>query len=177
MARLTYEDIQAMLRVNRHNLDNELEIQGEMMSRIIEEVARHNHRQLEAKDILARTEARLLVHYKDSDEKMSEKHIAAQITRDPERVKAAQDYYDAVREHKKWEGLMDGWKSRGFALTNLCDLYVAQYFNKDSHQSRRDSRERDTLEARRALREASSKETSDSTTRPTRRAVTRRDDT
>lgn len=132
----------AMLQIVKHRLDDELEIQPQVMQRIATQVVIHNSRMLQAKEDLAQLEARLLLDYKDSDEKITVQMINAKIMRSPARISAWQKYQEARATHEDWVGLLDAWKGKGFALKTLSDLYQAQYFSVDYTGSNQKTRER-----------------------------------
>lgn len=115
-----------MLRVNKHRLDDELELQAEIQDVISEFTSLLNGRQQEAKDSLSRLEARMFVDRKA--EKMSSELANAEISITPARVTAWQAYQIARREHEEWQGLLNAWVSRGYQLKVLADLFIAQYF-------------------------------------------------
>lgn len=121
-----------MLYVHRHRLDDELEIQADIMERISAQTVIQNSRALEAKDQLSRIEARLVEDAKDDDPKLSNPMAEARVRRDPERIKAWQVYQAARAEHEAWQGLLDAWKQRGYAIKTLADLYAANYYSPSS---------------------------------------------
>jgi len=129
-----------MLRVNKHRLDDELEVQSQVMDDISSRLTILNSRTLEANDALKLVEARLFRELKDDSEKLTDKAADALVKQDPERKRAWQAAQAARAEHEDWSGLYDAWKARGFALRELCGLYVAQYFTIDSFTSGRDDR-------------------------------------
>lgn len=121
-----------MLYVHRHRLDDELEIQADIMERISSQTVIQNSRQLDAKDQLSRIEARLVEDAKEDDPKLSNPMAEARVRRDPERIKAWQAYQAARAEHEAWQGLLDAWKQRGYAIKTLADLYAANYYSPSS---------------------------------------------
>jgi hypothetical protein len=129
-----------MLRINKHRLDDELEVQSQVLDDISSKLTVLNSRTLEANDQLKLVEARLFRELKDDNEKMTDKNADALVKQDPDRKRAWQAAQAARAEHEDWSGLYDAWKARGFALRELCGLYVAQYFTIDSFTGGRDDR-------------------------------------
>lgn len=138
----TLDNYRNLLRIDKHRLDDELEIQAEMQERISSEVARLNTRAQEAKDELARTEARLLEDAKDRDPKLTVSQLEASVKRHPDRTKAWAKY-QAVREtYEEWVGMLDAWKTKGFKLADLGNLFASDYFAVNSLSRDRDRKDR-----------------------------------
>lgn len=156
----TLENYRNMLRVNKHRLDDELEIQGEIMERISTQVVTHNSAAIDAKEALVKVEGRLADDFRDDDPKATVGAIDAKVKRDPERVTRWEAYQRARAMHEAWQGLLDAWRQKGFSIKTLADLYASQYFSLSSTQSDQRQRERyDQVDAgRAALRRASSSE-------------------
>lgn len=131
----TYEEFRTMLPVWKHRLDDELEMQPQIMEQISTEVTIRNSRALEAKDLLARTEARLTEDLREDDPKLTVNALAARLAREPERIRAWQDYQKARSDHEKWVGLLEAWRNKGYSIKTLADLYAAQYFSLNSTQA------------------------------------------
>jgi hypothetical protein len=129
-----------MLRINKHRLDDELELQSQILDLISSQLTVLNSRSLESADQLKLVEARLFRELKDDSEKITDKAADALVKQDPERKRAWQASQAARAEHEDWSGLYDAWKARGFALRELCGLYVAQYFSIDSYSAGRSDR-------------------------------------
>lgn len=152
----TIEQYRSMLRVNKHRMDDELEVQAEVMDRINQSLASAELEASEAKDELARLEARLAAEFKEDDTKLSLDAVAGKVRRDRSRIQAWDRLQARVADHKEWAGLHEAWKARGFAFTTLANLYVAGYFTLTSiHGDRESRREESRQQMRREIREAS----------------------
>ncbi len=151
------EQYWAMLRVNKHRLDDELEIQPEIMDQISTQVVLRNNRMIEAKDDLARIEGRLADDVREDDPKAGVAFIDSRVRREPERIEAFRRYQQARAEHEAWQGLLEAWKQKGYSIKTLSDLYNANYFSLSSTQisARRRSQDEASDDARAALRRAS----------------------
>ena len=132
----TYEQYRAMLPVNKHRLDDELEIQAQLMEQITTETVRQNARMLEAKQTLEKTSGRLLAEYKEDDPKLTAQLLDASVKRDADYIKCWQSYIACLSEHGKWQGLQDAWRQKGFSIKTLADLYGMQYFQLADHQTK-----------------------------------------
>lgn len=143
----TLKDYRSMLRINRHRLDDELEIQAEVMDRISQEVNRLNSQMLSAKEELLRVEARLMTEIaEDAPSKMTVAQMEAAVRRHKDRRDAWVQYDIARYSFDEWEALRDAWKQRGFSIKTLADLYTSHYFTISDHQVRdRSDRDHDRI--------------------------------
>jgi hypothetical protein len=131
----TLQTYRNMLRINKHRLDDELEIQAELQERISAQVARLNSQMLEAKDDLAKVEARLTEDYRE-ESKATKDTVEAKVKRHPDRQAAWEKFQMKRADHEEWAGLLEAWKVKGFSIRELCELYGSQYFALSSHQTR-----------------------------------------
>jgi hypothetical protein len=122
------DQIRNQLRINRHRLDEELELQAFVADQIANQVARLNSKQLSLADALKGVEARLLLDFRDSEEKLTVAEIDAKIRRHRDRSTAFSDFQTARYQHDEWTGLQDAWRQRSYALKDLANLYSSDYF-------------------------------------------------
>ena len=141
-----------MLRINKHRLDDELEVQPDILDRIGQRVTVMNSRALEAADELKRHEANAYFSIKDAD-KLSETAIKEKVRIAPARLQAWGRLQAARSELEEWQGLYEAWKQRGYSLKELVSLYSAQYFTASPH-SNVDRSERPAAPPRRVYTEA-----------------------
>lgn len=149
----TLSNYRTMLAVNRHRLDDELEIQADIMDRISQEVVARNTAFLAAKEQLAATEGRLTMSIKDQDAKATVAVIEAQVRADNGRTRDWRALQTAREDLESWQGLLESWRQRGFSIKTLADLYTANYFQTDS--AGRERRDAPDDQARAAMRRAS----------------------
>lgn len=123
---------QKMLAIQKHRLDDELEMQGEILHRISEQVVKAKSRALAAKDELDRIEGKIYSESKEDSPKATVPELQGLTLRDPERITVWNKYQLARHEQEDWEGLHEAWRSRGFALRALVDLRLANYYTSDS---------------------------------------------
>jgi len=148
MASQTIEKYRGMLVVNKHRLDDELEIQADIQERISAEVATLNSRMLECKDDLAKIEARLSEEFRDSDAKLTVDGIKGKVLRHAERGRAWDRHQKAREDLEVAQGILDAWIKRGFSLKTLGELYTGQYFSVRSAGAPRERPVRATSESR-----------------------------
>ncbi len=144
------------LRVNKNQLDDELEDQAEMLEQISMAVALHNTTMLEAKEGLQRIEASLADDYRDREAKMTAAAVDSAVKQHRERISALRLWMDARETLEQWQGLEKAWKDRGYAMSTLSALYSQQYFAlRSTTATQRTSRDRAYEEGRERLRDAS----------------------
>lgn len=121
-----------MLRINRHRLDDELEINAQTGEEIGRETAKRNSRQLEAKKTLDQTEARVVAELREDDAKLGVAAAEKEARRHRDVVAAWNAYAVARQEHEEWEVVYKAWIGRGHDLKALGLLFANQYFAIDS---------------------------------------------
>ena len=143
-----------MLPSSKYKLDDELEVQADLMDRISQELTRAAREEAEAKDALARLEARLASDYRSGAEKgVTVGEIAGMVLRDADRVRAFNAHQDAIAAHSEWKGLLEAWRQKGFSISKLAELYGQNYFSPVSG-GRRSTEDRPSHAARQAIRDA-----------------------
>jgi hypothetical protein len=144
------------VRINKHRLDDELEIQAQFLEDIGRQVALLDAKCAELKEELERTESRILIDLRNrAADKMAAQEISARVTTAPERIKASQLHAQAVHDLAEWKSLYEAWRGRGYALRTLADLHGQQYFSITSAGSEtRAPAERIDSSARMAMRAA-----------------------
>lgn len=150
--------IRNMLRINKHRLDDELELQAQIAEEISAQVATRNARVAAAAEKLKLREADLYLELR-SGEKLTSDELQAKVRRDRERRSLAQALDQEKYDQDVWIGLQEAWRQRSYALSTLSHLYSADYFDatktslRDSSTSRRSGY--DPSPGRQAIREAS----------------------
>lgn len=115
------------LRVNKHRLDDELEVQAETQERIADRLSEAEMTAARLKDELAKTEARLTEDYRE-EVKSTKDTVEAKVRRHKDRVDAWERHQEAVGDAAKWGHLLDAWKGRGKDIQALARLFGDQYF-------------------------------------------------
>lgn len=124
--KLTIDQIQAMLTVDKHRLDEALVVQADVMFRISDNITDYAEQVAQLSDDLKQVEAAAFLEAKDQgqSDKLAEKTAKSH----PGRVKIGDQLAAAKRQHSRWSGLHEAWKARGYAIRELAALYAAQYF-------------------------------------------------
>lgn len=130
--RITLEEIRDRLPVSRYRLDDDIEIQASVQESIGARVAELALACAELKEELAVTEARVAQGVRERHEKISVENAKHAVVRDPQRTVAVTRLQSATHELKLWEAALEAWKSRGYSLKTLADLYASQYFTLSS---------------------------------------------
>lgn len=125
-------EVRNMLRINRHRLDDELEVHAEVLDRVGQEVVRRNSRMIELKKKLEEVEARVTSDLKDADPKLTNPMAEREAKRNRDYTAAWEAYQRARHEHEEWESVQKAWYQRGFDLKALGELFGNQYFALDS---------------------------------------------
>lgn len=151
------------LKVSKHALDDLLEDHAELQDQIGQQLASANTAMLEAKDKLARVEARVTIRLREDHVKLTVAQVGEMLVRDASRLDAFDTYQKAREEHERWDALNKSWTARGKSISVLADLYGRQYFALRSTSTRSyDNRSHE--EGRARMRDAQP-------TAPTRRRV------
>lgn len=177
MAAFSVSDIERMLPINKHRLDDELEIQSEMMFRISEQLRIANSKMLDAKNQLSKFEADLrirLITGDDENKAVSDVKAQMMVAADPERDSFFRKFQEARSQHEQWLGLLSAWQSRGYSIKTLADLHLGDYYAVDSagrEEAGKTYSEHRKLLAKSRLETASQHPEPDQTKAPARRRV------
>jgi hypothetical protein len=129
---VTLNELRGMLKINKHCLDDELEVQAHVQFEISEAVAITNMEQTEAKNYLEKYDAELLLDIRKENSKRTAAEVQAEIDTDGEHLKFLRTYNQSHHEYELWFGMHEAWKQRGFALKSLADLSMSNYFAVDT---------------------------------------------
>lgn len=147
------EQYRRRLRINKHQLDDELESHAQTLEEIGELTAAAERAMTDAKRVFERTCAMHVNIVKVNDPKATEVVIKASITLDRECRRDEAMYLDAKQAHAEWDSLARAWYQRGFDLKALGELFVGQYFV--ARDAGREPTPLPSQQRRQALREAS----------------------
>lgn len=129
---LTFDDVEHKL-INKHALDEELVQQDHMFDLIATKLAYAISERDELKSRMEETYAERAKFYRECPspgERVTEGKIAEQVELDPKYKIAKKKYEDSRRDAALWTAKKDAWLQRGHALRLLCDLYIANYYEK-----------------------------------------------
>lgn len=147
--------IRNMLRINRHRVDEELELQPEIAEKIGRECARLSAKVTTLADELKRVEGRRYLELREQGEKMTEKEIDHTVRRDRDRMAAFEKHSHAVHDLAEWESLRDAWTQRSYALSKIAELWSSEFSATMSRSVVGGDREGQQASMRQMLRQAS----------------------
>jgi hypothetical protein len=130
------------LRINKHDLDTELEQQSQILFDIAEKLATSNSRRDQAKEDLTVKESELAETIQSEDPKLGVAKVNVRVNAHPSRTAAWRDYVAAKKDAELWAALHEAWKARGYALKSLCDLQLANYYTTNSHSPKTENYDR-----------------------------------
>ena len=123
------KDFKALLRIDKHSLDEELESQSEYLGEVGREAARLASVRDYAKDKLKRVEARRALEIRsEAGKRLTVDQIQAMVLVDKERRAALTAYLEADKAANEAEADREAWRSRGYALPALVTLFSAGYW-------------------------------------------------
>lgn len=124
------------LAIDRNDLDEHLIAQPQLFSDVGDKFARAVSVRDMARDDLRSVESTITLRVKREhdarNEKCTEKIIDAHVQNDVERRNAFQKLVTAQYEVERWEGLKESYRQRASMLRDLCSLYIANYYTKQS---------------------------------------------
>ncbi len=134
----TIDTYRALLRIDKHALDETLMTQPDVMERISRNIARLEQIADSAKEDTKRFESRIVNKRRTEGDSVAAAEAA--MREDHSRNVTMHAQLTAERELAEWKGLYEAWKARGYSIKDLVALYSAQYFtaNPGTNFSRRD---------------------------------------
>ncbi len=130
-----FDLIKARLEINKHDLDEENVRHPQLIFEIVKELAMSNEDRDRRKRDLERVYSKLDQGFRDVPEgqkKPAESQIKEMIIREDEYQEAQEELAAAVTISALWEGALEAARARGYALRGLGELYLAQYFARES---------------------------------------------
>jgi hypothetical protein len=143
MSEIDIDELKGYLRIDKHQLDRELEAQPELLFKISEAFVQASaHRDL-LKEQLATVDAELFDEhrrkYLKSNTKSTDAMIKTSVQADDDHEKASTAYLEAKNKADLLLALKEAFQSRGYMIRDLCSLYTANYFEADSVKSTADT--------------------------------------
>lgn len=122
------------IRIDPHGLDDALLSHSNMFYEIAQRLALTISRRDAAKDEVKVVEAEVDEIIRDShaqDEKRAtDKAVAAEVTQHKDVIAARKSYQGLEAEVGQLTALKESYLQRSYALSKLCDLYLASYYAK-----------------------------------------------
>lgn len=130
--------IEKRLPIDKHHLDEELEIQAQLQYFISSKAAELSEELSSAKESLKLVEAGLVKEFAQRDTKMTVKQLDSAVQLSEAFLVASEEVRDIQKELDKAHGLLDAWRQKGFALKALADLSMTNYYAIDSTSVRKE---------------------------------------
>jgi hypothetical protein len=149
-----YQEIRRRLDVDKHNLDEENVRQPQLILEITRELTFANDERDLRKRELERCYSKLHEFFRDTGQrKPGEDTITQMIRQKNEYQEAQEELAAAIRSVALWEGLLEAARAKGWTLRALGELYLAQYYARESQGSYEDRNKIKELNASRVREE------------------------
>ena len=130
--KLDIEELEGLLKIDRADLDSEVERQPTLYYKVAAEAARLRSEVDAAKDRLDRTSAELDLLIRENalrdDEKITEGGVRSRVTTD-KAYQAAITAFSKVKQQLDQTGaLQEAFRQRSYMLRDLVELYISGYF-------------------------------------------------
>jgi hypothetical protein len=127
------EEFRGYLAIDKHALDKELMQQSQLFFTVAEELVQATSKRDTRKEALAVVDARLDRKFRDmTSGKATETAIKSMVLLDKEHLDAMALYLELKLEADKLTALKEAFQQRNYAIRDLCQLFVSQYFAQDS---------------------------------------------
>lgn len=137
------QELEALLRIDQHALDDALLEQPETFYRVAKKLALDISRRDEAKINLAEAEATADMKFRRdaevADEKITEPQVKMHVRQEKGVKKARDNLMQLERSVSRWSALKEAFIQRSHALKHLTELYQANYFADATGSSQRSS--------------------------------------
>lgn len=126
------EEFRRMLKINKHDLDTELIQHAETQEHIGREIAWRERQLAEFKDAMESIEHDKVNEAKGAATKLTAEQAKGEARKTPGWRAARSNYQGLGQDVAEWHALLEAWKTRGYNLKTLADLYTAKYYERDS---------------------------------------------
>jgi hypothetical protein len=136
----TYAELEAALAIDKDNLDEDVARHSDLFHRVMKrlELAISRRDEVEKKlgDLKAEVEMKIRREAADNDDKVTGDEVKARVRLDREVRELGDLVLVMERRVKGYTVLKESYKSRSYALNNLCDLYATNYFGRSTRGSK-----------------------------------------
>ena len=133
MNNLPRREYQRMLKIDKEQLDRELAEQPTLYENVGElhaiALANRDSKKNALEIVLAETDRKIR---KESKERITEAQVAKLIELDDDVQQARHELVEAKLEESKWAAVKDAYSQRAYILRDLAQLYMANYYAKQS---------------------------------------------
>jgi hypothetical protein len=151
-------ELEAALRIDKTNLDEELIQHPEVFYRVADKVAYLVSQRDAAKQDLAEVEARVDAQIRHDlevrGEKVTERMVDSEKVLHQQVIKAKKTLHALNDQLGQWQALKEAYQQRGYVLKDLVQLYISNYFGSDVSSSAGQKRTTDAQAARVRMNEA-----------------------
>lgn len=141
------------LRIDKNNLDGELVIQSQTFYEISERLTWAKAERDEIKRECDELAAELKSVIFQENPKLAATKADSLVKKDEDFIELYKERKEADRIVGMWEALVEAFKSRGYMLRQLADLYVANYYSPTSAgESRQEKRAKSAERTERSRR-------------------------
>lgn len=127
-----HAELKQHLRIDRNNLETELEKQADLFYEICEEhtraISRRDELEVTSKEQYALCADAVRRNAEDSGEKITEAYVKEQVAMDKDYLDATATYLEAKKLSDLFAGLRDAFDQRGKMLRELAQLYLGGYY-------------------------------------------------
>lgn len=137
MKRLTIQEAERLLKIDKNNLDEEMVRHPVLLA----EIGRHHVAACDdrdrAKDVMENADAvTYLTAKRAAVDKPTDYSVKQTAKASPKAKRAQERYRDAKAVAAGWEVLWTAFMQRSFMLNKLAELYTAQFYSSDSSYQR-----------------------------------------
>lgn len=125
----TYAD---QLKINKHQLDEELVVHSDVLFRISDQLSKLRELWAAATDEFKKAEAEAFAAQKqmmDNGKPLSDTRAEMAVRNDPYRNKAWTVMVGCKAELERWEALYEAWKTKGYNMNTLASMYATGNFS------------------------------------------------
>jgi hypothetical protein len=126
------EEFRGYLAIDKHALDKELMQQSQLFFTVADELVLALSKRDALKEGLATIDAGLDKKYRAGNSKVTETAIKSMVQLDREHQLAMGQYLQLKLEADQLAALKEAFQQRNYAIRDLCQLFVSQYFAQDS---------------------------------------------
>jgi hypothetical protein len=127
---ITYEEAKNALLIS--DIDQDVARQPSLQAEIGEQLALAESQRDALKEDLATIDAEIYGEIMEADPKKADAKIKALVLQDTRHTQAFDRYLAAKLEAAKWEALYEAFKQRGFMLSRMVDLFLANHSTPSS---------------------------------------------
>lgn len=135
-------NLEHQLRIDRNNLEEVCcthpEIYHEVSGRLALLISQRDEAKQEQKEVEAKVDAEIRHDIEVAGDKITEKAVESQKLLDQGVITAKNHVFDLEKQVGQMSALKDAFYARGFAIRDLIQLHIANYYGSDMERASRD---------------------------------------